>query len=396
MELSNKDITQIQSKGLTVKQVEAQIQQFVNGVSYANLIAAATTKNGILRISDKEQQELIAYYDEVKVSKQIVKFVPASGAATRMFKFLFQFLEEYNPETETLKTYCETKGSKELKIFIEKLSDFPFYQFVKDEMQKWFSDEISNQPENEAFYFTKTMLDEDKLNIGAYPKGLFPFHKYRPRLVTAFEEHLFEAAHYAKSNPKLKLHYTISEQHLDKFSERIEKYKSRIEKKTESEIDIDFSFQKPSTDTIAVTKDNQPFRKDNGEILFRPAGHGALLENFNSIDADVIFIKNIDNVVTKQHEIVVAENKKLLAGKLFELQAKSYSYLENLEFIDIEDDLIKEIGTFVENDLNAALESNFELLSKEEQVASLTRGGEPSSRGRETGTRRSISRSRLT
>src|SRR5690606_31508728 len=189
--------------------------------------------------------------------------------------------------------------------------------------------------------FVKTMMDEDKMNYGFYPKGLLPFHEYKDHLATAFEEHLFETALYASTNHKAFLHFTISEVYKKMFEDEFARIQDIVEQKTNTKFHISFSYQKESTDTIAVTPENDLFRDEDGQLSFRPSGHGALLDNLNQLDADVIFIKNIDNVVVYKYEDEVAEYKKMLGGMLLAIQDEVFKHLNYLEIGDVsEEDLL--------------------------------------------------------
>ena len=217
------------------------------------------------------------------------------------------------------------------------------------------------------------MLDSDKLNYGFYPKGLFPFHKYKDHIVsTAFEEHLFEASHYASSNNKANLHFTISEKHNHKFDEEFKRIEAIVERKTNTTFNISFSYQKSSTDTIAVTPKNEPFRDENNQLLFRPSGHGALLENLNDLDADIVFIKNIDNVVVFKFEQEVAEYKKMLAGILLEMQEEAFTYLKQLKTDDLSEAKRVEIAEFLFKKMNVVISPEFEKYSAKYQIDYLT------------------------
>jgi len=288
-----KHIQQIEKKGLTVEKVEQQLELFETGLPLINLKSAATVGDGIASFSKEQQEHFVNYYNKYKDKKDILKFVPASGAATRMFKFLFKFIKEYNPKKETINSYINKRKASELSLFFVGLEKFPFYKQVLKETKVYFSnyDKLSNDEKLVAFI--KTILDEDKLNFSFNPKGLQPFHKYKDHIATAFEEHLFEASLYASSNGKAKLHFTISETHSDIFDKEFKRIQEIVERKTNTKFDISFSYQKESTDTIAVTIKNEPFISDDGTLHFRPSGHGALLANLNDFDADIVFIKNI-------------------------------------------------------------------------------------------------------
>ncbi len=369
MTFSEKDIKQIESKGLTVEGVNRQLETFHSGLPFSNLVAAATIDDGIMRLNVTEIDAVIAYFDSQKDNFEILKFVPASGAATRMFKFLFQFLEEYNPAVETINSYMNTRDDKSLHIFFVGLEKFPFYYEVMDLLHNTYPNYSDLDVSYRSQLFVKAMLDENGLNYGNSPKGLLPFHEYKNQIIsTAFEEHLFESALYASCNNKAKLHFTISESHKDKFSNEFSRIETKVERKTDSQFDISFSYQKESTDTIAVTPKNLPFRLENGDLLFRPSGHGALIENLNDLDADIIFIKNIDNVVVFKYKEEVAKNKKILAGILMEIQQQAFQYLESIEKGQLTHDGIIEIAKFLTNKMHVKISSEFEKYAEKYQI----------------------------
>ncbi|WCO01422.1 DUF4301 family protein [Psychroserpens ponticola] len=370
MIFSEKDIQQIELKGLDVTKVKRQIELFENGIPFANLVAEATINEGILRLTDIDIEQLVSYFESKKDLVSILKFVPASGAATRMFKFLYSFLEEYDLEKGSINSYINKSKNNDLSLFFIGLDKFPFYHIVQNKLQETDPNYDSLSINEQRLKFVKMMLDNEMLDYGNSPKGLMPFHKYKNEVVsTAFEEHLYESALYSSSNESTKLHFTISEKHNHKFDvefSRIEKY---VEEKTGSKFDISFSYQKESTDTIAVTPKNKPFRDDDGSLLFRPSGHGALIENLNDLNADIIFIKNIDNVVTYKYKDEVAKYKKVLAGILLRIQEQVYKYLQLLDddTIASEERLI-EIGEFLVNKMNVNISPEFEKYSLKYQI----------------------------
>jgi len=365
---SDKDLQQIEGKGLTVDKVNQQIDTFKNGVSFLNLKEAANIDSGILKLSDEDKAVYIKQFETKTEDLSIVKFVPASGAATRMFKFLFQFLEEYDSEKESVNAYINRNKANDMSLFLVGLEKFPFYKKVLEETKRITKDYDALSVSEQVLAFIKTMLDEDKLNMSFYPKGLFPFHKYKDHNATAFEEHLFEAALYASSNGKADLHFTISEKHKDKFDEEFTRIEEIVERKTNTAFNITYSYQKESTDTIAVTSKNEPFRNDDDSLLFRPSGHGALIENLNDIDADVIFVKNIDNVVVYKYETTVAEYKKMLAGILLEIQERAFEYLRILDSEDVSEDKLIEIARFLTRKMNVVINIEFEKYSHKYQI----------------------------
>lgn len=365
IELSSKDLKQLDSKGISKEKVQNQIQTFKEGIPFVELSQAAVVGNGILRFSEKEQLDLIQYFEDNRKNLELLKFVPASGAASRMFKAMFNFLDSYEPSKENLSEYIERTGDTDAKKFTENLSDFPFYDLIMSRIEG----KASNKDEA-AYLFVKEMLTENGFDYGFYPKGLLPFHKYETGTATPFEEHLKEAALYAKTKGKANLHFTVSQQHDEMFAKEEASVGPKISKKTDTVFDVSYSNQKPSTDTIAVDMDNKPFKNSDGSILFRPGGHGALIENLNDQDADIIFIKNIDNVVIDKNLETVSNSKKMLAGVLKKVQDKAFAYAKLLEG-DISIEKSDEIKAFLEKDLNVRMPKNYDDFSVDEQKSIL-------------------------
>ncbi|MCK0107983.1 DUF4301 family protein [Flavobacteriaceae bacterium S0825] len=366
MNFTQNDINQIEKKGLTVDKVLSQIALFKKGVPFVNLKSTATIGNGILAFNEREREDLIKLFDNKRDTISIMKFVPASGAATRMFKTLFTFLKEYNPQKESINSYINKNKEKELSVFFVGLEKLPFFEEVVTKIHKSHPNYNELSYDEQRLLFVKTMLDENLLNYSSFPKGLLPFHRYREHSSTAFEEHLFEAAEYASSNRDANLHFTISEKHKDKFDEEFKYIEEDVEEKTQTKFNITFSYQKHATDTIAVTTTNEPFRDDNGMLVFRPSGHGALIENLNEIDTDIIFIKNIDNVVVNKYKGEVAKYKKMLAGVILKIQKNAFEYEESLNY-EITNEKLLEIADFLSSKMNIVLDVNFNNLSLHEK-----------------------------
>ncbi len=366
--LSEGDLQLLADKGISKQKVSDQIATFREGIPFVNLEKAGIIGDGISKFTPQEEANLIAFFDQAQQEGlDLLKFVPASGAASRMFKALFNFLDAYDPKLESLEAYFERTGDKHLQVFSEKIHEFPFYQIVKSQLDSQATEK------GEALYdFVNELLSSDGLNYGFYPKGLLPFHNYGSHSATPFEEHLKEGALYAKTGDTSKLHFTISEQHGELFNKEFSDIKDRVSSETNSSFEIGYSFQKSSTDTLAVDMDNNPFRNEDGTILFRPGGHGALIENLNEQNADVIFIKNIDNVVVPKNLDGVNKSKKTLAGVLLQVQQKAFKVAELLENKSVNKQQISDIKDFLENDLNVRFPSNFTDYSEEEQIAILT------------------------
>ncbi|MEP3838220.1 MAG: DUF4301 family protein [Algibacter sp.] len=365
---SDQDIKQLNSKGITVNQVVAQISRLKNGMTFSNLVAAANIGKGIESYDDNEIQEYINLY-EAKLNKlSIVKFVPASGAATRMFKFLFQFLNNFESSNLSIKKYAERNNDALIVDFVENIKNFPFYNEVISKINKTHGDFDSLSDDEQKVEFVKTMLDSKGLNYSFLPKGLLPFHKYKNEVKTAFEEHLFESTLYASSKKEANLHFTVSKNHQLYFSNTLDKIKEHLEAQTKTTFNVSFSYQNEATETVALTNENEVFRKEDGSILFRPAGHGALIENLNTLDNDIVFIKNIDNIVVSERNIAISKYKKLLAGVLVEAQEKVFEYLHKLDVGDLIDTDFKVIALFLRYRLNVPIATKFEDYTAQEKI----------------------------
>lgn len=368
MEFNKADLEFIESKGLTIKKVEQQLELLKTGLPFINLERAATINDGVIQFSYNKASKLISDYDLKKDQLDIVKFVPASGAATRMFKFLFEFSKKYKPNKQSINAYINKSKASELSLFFIGIEKLPFYNvvisYLKNNIKNY--DQFNNDQKMVAF--VKAILEEDKLAFSSFPKGLLPFHKYKDHLASAFEEHLFEAALYVATKGQASIHFTISEKHKDKFEQEFERIQEIVEQKTKTKFNITFSFQKEATDTIAVSAKDEIVREDNNQLYFRPSGHGALLENLNDFDADIIFVKNIDNVVVYKYEEDVAKSKKMLAGLLINIKEQAYKYARDLDEKELSEINIIEIAQFLITKMNVVISPEFEKYSKQYQV----------------------------
>lgn len=353
---------QIENLGITTAQIEQQLQMFIKGIPYTKVVAAATRDNGIETLNETEQKELAAVFEEKSNELKLVKFVPASGAATRMFQSLNAFLNRFNPEETEWESYLQQTENKDVKLFFDHLPQFAFAEQLTSKIAALYPDYVSFSKGKQACTLVKTLLEEEGLDFNNMPKGLIPFHRYNEKTVTAFEEQLTEAALYASSKGKCRLHFTVSENHLQSFQEEYSRIKQRVEEKTGCTYHISYSFQKTSTDTIAVTPDNKPFEDAEGNLVFRPSGHGALIENLNETDADIIFIKNIDNVVVESEAEKTAFHKKILAGKLLRLQSRIFDALKSLENPNVPESVLREIKDSLEAELKNIPNSREELI----------------------------------
>jgi len=363
-QITEKDIEQITTKGLTVEEVLNQINVFINEIPFITLREPAVLGSGIVKFDTHELLDLAKFYEQKIEKLDVVKFVPASGAATRMFKDLFKFLDNYDYSKESINSYLNYEKAVAIRLFLIGFEKLPFYEVVLKATKEKYPRFIDFSEGEQLFAFVKTMLKNNGgLNYGSYPKGLLPFHKYKEDINTAFEEHLYEASKYGAKNGKARLHFTVSKEHLKKFEQEFEAIGKVVEEKTKTIFDISYSFQKESTDTIAVTLDNKPFRLSDGSMLFRPGGHGALIENLNALDADIVFIKNIDNVVVRKYQDELTIYKKALAGKLLIIQNQVFSILESIEKEMPDDEELEYISNFLHKDLNILMPIDFEKFS---------------------------------
>jgi hypothetical protein len=343
--ITESDKIHLEEKGMSIEQFQKQLDSFKTGFPYLELAAAASAGKGVLAVSPDEEQKYLSSWDVYKsfVNKKIIKFIPASGAASRMFKDLFEFLDA---------PYSVPASAFE-KTFFDGLAKFAFYDDLDEACIKNEGKSIETLL-NEGHYkaIVENLLLPKGLNYGSLPKGLLKFHKYEDGGRTPVEEHLMEGYLYAKNNNgSVNIHFTVSPEHRILFERLVGRKKGDFEDKLNVEYNVSFSVQKPSTDTIAVDSANEPFRED-GVLVFRPGGHGALIENLNDLDADVVFIKNIDNTVPDKHKETETKYKKILAGVLVDTQAKIFEYLKLLDTGRYTHDELIEILYFLQNVLN--------------------------------------------
>lgn len=366
---TEKDISQFKSKGIKIETINKQIKNFREGFEFINLRAATTKNNGLLAFSDKEIEKLIDLYSKESKKRNLLKFVPASGAASRMFKHLFEFIENYKGTDEDYNQLISDKSFNSVYYFLENIRDIAFFDDLKQIMSKNGYDIEECFANKDYVIIVKNLLDETGLNYAQKPKGLLKFHNYNEGSRMSIEEHLVEGAKYCKDkNNKAFIHFTVSPEHKANFIEQINIVKKKFEEKFNVEYVISYSEQKPSTDTIAVDLDNKPFRETDGSILFRPGGHGALIENLNDIKGDIIFIKNIDNIVPDKLREPTYIYKKVIAGYLIELQKKIFEYLYLLETKNIDQLKIQEILKFIREKLNIEIKKDFSKLPEKEKT----------------------------
>lgn len=341
--LSQEDLKQISLRGITEEQVEHQLDEIKQGFPFLKIEAAASIGKGIMSPTENEMNKYLSMWDTYLTGcHKIVKFVPASGAASRMFKNLYSFLDaDYDKPT--------TEFEKE---FFENIKKFAFKKELCNACKTNDGKCVTCLMDNGEYKkIVENLLEEKGLNYGHLPKGLLLFHSYEEGPRTPMEEHLVEAAMYAQSKGQANVHFTVSHEHLELFKKKVAEKIDMYAEKFGVKYNISFSEQKANTDTIAANPDNTPFRNEDGSLLFRPGGHGALIENLNDIDADVIFIKNIDNIVPDRLKGETVKYKKLLAGILVDLQTRAFNYLKLLDTGNYTHAQLEEIIRFLQRDL---------------------------------------------
>lgn len=341
--ITPEDKVLLEKKGISEAQIAEQLACFEKGFPFLQLDGAASIEKGILAPTEAELNEYLNAWDAYKGNeKSIVKFVPASGAASRMFKNMFEFLgAEYDLPTTDFE-----------KKFFDNIHKFAFFADLNAACEKNHGKGIDALlAESNYKAIVSNLLEAAGLNYGALPKGLLKFHSYENGVRTPLEEHLVEGALYAAGKTgQVNVHFTVSTEHRELFKALVEEKVDEYAKKYAIQYNVSFSEQKPSTDTIAADMENKPFR-DNGKLLFRPGGHGALIENLNDLEADIVFIKNIDNVVPDRLKEETVTYKKLIAGVLVTLQKKAFEYLELLDGGKYTHEQLEEIIRFVQQDL---------------------------------------------
>lgn len=342
--LTQDDKTLIQQKGISEEQIERQLKDFEQGFPFLKLKAAASVGNGIVAPSEDEVEELVQVWNDYKAEGHaITKFVPASGAASRMFKNMFEFLDaEYDVPTTDFE-----------KKYFDRIHDFAFFDALNDACflnEGKGVDALMEEGDYKAV--VANMLGGDGLNYGQLPKGLLQFHTYDDCARTPVEEHLTEAALYASSQGEADVHFTVSTEHRQLFQELIDRVLPETSERYHITYKVSMSEQKPSTDTIAANMDNTPFRTEDGKLLFRPGGHGALIQNLNDLQSDIVFVKNIDNVVPDRLKGDTVLWKQVIAGLLVKVQKQTFRYLDLLDSGNFNHNDLEDMIRFVRHTLN--------------------------------------------
>jgi len=336
MSFSKKDQEQLKARGISIQMAQDQLARFKKGFQPTKLVAACSVGNGIRKLSDVELDEYVERYSGESLKHDIVKFVPASGAATRMFEALFNDVE---------------KNQVARNQVLENLPKFAFYAALIAYAKKHKID-IEELAANSPQQLFNLIVSDEGLGYGKFPKGLIPFHVSDGKVRTAFEEHLVEASSYGlDSEGFAKVHFTVQESWLPTVRKFMRKAAENISVFDAEGFELSYSVQSPATDTLAVTLNNEVARDENGNLLFRPAGHGALLTNLNQLDADIVFVKNIDNVVSDKHTYHTRLYKSAMGGLAIELMNKLYGFCKRIDQGRVPVGVRNEMKDFCEQEL---------------------------------------------
>lgn len=357
-------LQQMINSGIQEEQLLSQLDLFDRGILYTQLVRPCTIGDGIIRIEESERSLLSDIFKKAKASGRIMKFVPASGAASRMFKDLYSYMNGCLNSKEPISTAVRDFGLQ----FIESLAKFPFFDELSDCLTKDGHNIDKLIKEKKHGEILQCLLTEKGLNYAQLPKGLIPFHRSEEGYRTPFIEHLVEAVHYARDDKDIvRLHFTVPYDYRELIEEHVKKGCDRFVEEGIT-FNITYSIQKPSSQTIAVDKKNMPVRSEDTFLVFRPAGHGALLENLNDLKEDIVFIKNIDNVVPDTIKDTTYKYNNILGGYLINLQNSIFNSLHLLEKQPIDGEAIITAEIVVQQQLGLPLPQSYENYSDQEKV----------------------------
>jgi hypothetical protein len=362
--LTGKDRELIGSMGITEQQIKEQVRTFRRGQAPVQLLKAATVGDGIVRFSKKEEEQMIALFNRQAGRLKTVKFVPASGAATRMFQTLLYFNNHFQRlHRDDIKEKAGSEGGDYgfLNRFAEGIENRSFAFIADLEQALAASGQQLNALVEQGEYkpIIDHLLSEKGLNYANLPKALLKFHKYGEYSRTALEEHLVEGKTYCRGQGgDIYLHLTVTPQHKSKIDELLDKAIPRCRDKGDR-FHIEFSEQNPATNTVAVDESNHLFRDLQGNLATRPAGHGALIENLNGLEGDVIFIKNIDNVVPDRLKEETTRYKKILAGFLLHIREQVFGRLEQLSTGNVTEQQLEKIFHHCRREFNLDLPAKY-------------------------------------
>ncbi len=356
------DVKQIEQEGLDVQEIKRQLALFKRGAPYPKLKRPCRIGDGIRQLSPGELTDLVRVFEEESAKGRVMKFVPASGAASRMFKNLMGIYYS-TTRFDDLNTIIGQGSDPEIQKFFNKLDRFPFFEELKKKLAAQGVDISKTLKEGNFFLILEYLLTEKGLNYSRKSKALLPFHRYPTWIRTSLEEHLVEGLHYVSDRKgHCRIHFTVSAEHQNEIHAFVEG-KKEVYEKGGTFLDIQLSVQKSSTKTLAVDLEDRPLRDESGRLNFQPGGHGALLENLNNLKGDIVFIKNIDNVTTDSRRGETYLYKKALGGLLIRLQNEIFGILREFEEKKLTNDRWNEISSFASKELNIFLPRDFKDIS---------------------------------
>ncbi|MDR1793272.1 MAG: DUF4301 family protein [Bacteroidales bacterium] len=345
---SSKDLKQIENHGISKDTLEKQLYALQKGVSYCEVIRPADLNDGIEEVSTEANNN----FEEAMQGCSLSAFIPASGAATRMFKDLYADFEKLKNDTDY------NDFSESTTLFFNNLQKFALYDNLQAHLLKNGVNLSNLLKKKQYLSILEALLAEKSLNYAHIPKGLLPFHKYKNAYRTAVEEHLAQADAIFPKNTVCKLHFTVSEQFMNLFQKQVENF----QKQSKREFEITYSIQQPSTDTISLQSNNTPLRDKDGNLLFRQGGHGSLLKNLNAIDADIVYIQNIDNLLVENKRKNVIKHKQLIINLLLNYQKKIFTFIKRLDTTVFDNLMLNEIESFLQKHFYTTFTKGYWLL----------------------------------
>lgn len=360
MELNEKDLEVLKNKGISEEKLAEELKMLSEGFPYLVIEGPATPGHGITVLSPEMEKKASDVWSEyLSKGGKVLKMVPASGAASRMFKDLFSFLngKKDKPDNDFMKK------------FFDEIENFAFFADLNFTCLQLYGLSVDSLIKEKRYKdVVSALIDKKGMNYGQLPKALLKFHKVVGAARTAIEEHLAEGAQYAAGKDgKVRVHFTVSDDHLPFVLMKFEETKGKLEHEYDVVYELSTSVQKPSTDTVAANLDGTPYR-ENGALFFRPGGHGALIENLNDLDADVIFIKNIDNVVPDSRREDTLKYKKIIGGILVGVKQKADSYCELLSKGNLSEEKLAEMLDFLHKVL-CITHDNTDAMTNDEKAA---------------------------
>jgi hypothetical protein len=370
--LEPRDLIQFQSLGMTLPAIERQLINFQKGFPFVNLSRPATPGDGIIVFTKTQVNEYEHVFDSKIAGERVIKFVPASGAASRMFKKLFEFRDLYRNNPDKAKQEIHDTSFNSPGYLFSGMERIAFFNALNS-IAAGYGTSVTGMMQNGRFGdLVGLILDPKGLNYSNLPKGLILFHDYPEGARTAAEEHLVEAVSYARDDKGVaRIHFTISPEHRQKFDALFSGIQKEFERNYNTRMEVSLSYQEPSTDTIAVDENNEPFRNADGSLLFRPGGHGALIGNLNRLDADMVFIKNIDNIVPDRLKPETYRYKKVIGGYLLEMKERVFGFLRKADQGEISEVEIAEMSEFCRNKMSIILPVDFIKQPWQEQLQTL-------------------------